>query len=127
MSKGSRREREFVDLCHNAGLPEVYRPATVRFGENDMYNHFDVQAVTQSAVTLAVQVKSNGARGINDWQQDTETFREAGWITLYACPYDNQGWRVVKVEDDEREDVVDERDVVGVELGSHVIEYLEKL
>jgi len=127
MSKGSRREREFVDLCEQAGLPEVYRPATVRFGENDMYNHFDVQAVTRARETLAVQVKSNGARGINDWQEQTQTFREAGWVTLYACPYDNQGWRVVKVEDDERTDVVDERSVTGVELGSNVVEYLREL
>jgi len=127
MSKGSRREREFVELCQQAGLPEVYRPATVQYGENDLYHHFDVQAVTQARETLAVQVKSNGARGITQWQQDTQTFREAGWVTLYACSYDNQGWRVVDVRDDEREDVVDERDVVGVELGSHVVEYLEGL
>jgi len=127
MSKGSRREREFVELCQQAGLPEVYRPATVQYGENDMYGLFDVQAVTQRLTTLAVQVKSNGARGITKWQEQTQVFREAGWVTLYACPYDNQGWRVVDVRDGERSDVVDERDVVGVDLGSHVVEYLEKL
>jgi len=127
MGKGSRREREFVELCHDAGLPEVYRPATVRFGENDMYGLFDVQMLSQSAVTVGVQVKSNGARGINDWQEQTQVFREAGWVTVYACPYDNQGWRVVDVRDDERTDVVDERPVTGVEIGSNVVEYLREL
>lgn len=127
MGKGSRREREFVELCQHAGLPEVYRPATVQYGENDLYHVFDVQAVTQRRETLAVQVKSNGARGITQWQEDTRVFREAGWVTLYACPYDNQGWRIVRVEDEQRTDVVDERDVTGVTLGSLVVEYLEEL
>jgi len=43
MSKGARRERQAVDLYQRAGMG-TYRPATVKFGENDVFGLFDLLA-----------------------------------------------------------------------------------
>lgn len=96
MSKGSRREREAVDLWQRAGFA-VYRPATVRFGENDVFGLFDLLAVSPSHDSVhAVQVKSNRATGIKAWSRQTWLWRSLGWRTFYAVPVDSQGWRVME-------------------------------
>jgi len=125
MSKGSRREREFVDLCHTARLA-TYRPATVQYGENDMFGLVDVLAFSPSHRKLmAFQVKSNGARGIEAWTRHTSLLRRLGMRTFYACPYDNEGWRVIEVDSTRHEDVVDERDVAEWSMGEGVVEWLK--
>lgn len=112
MSKGSRRERQAVEIYRKGGFM-AYRPATVQYGENDLYNVFDLLCVSPyTGAVDAVQVKSNGARGITKWTKDTKPFRKAGWLTLYAVPYDNEGWRIIDVRDGRR-DVIDERDTTG--------------
>lgn len=109
MSKGTRRERELVDLLQSAGMA-TYRPATVRFGENDMFGLFDVLALSPShADVYGIQVKSNRATGIRKWSNHTQLFRNLGWITLYAVPVDNQGWRLIECTSRGKFDIVDER------------------
>lgn len=109
MSKGTRREREFIQLLQAAGMA-TYRPATVQYGENDIFGLFDVLAVSPAHENVyAVQVKSNAASGINAWKRHTALFRRLGWITMYAVPVDSQGWRLIVCIDDDRRDVVDER------------------
>jgi len=123
MSKGSRRERQFVKLCHEARVG-TYRPATVQYGENDIAGLFDVLAFSpQHMQLMAFQVKSNGARGIEAWTRHTQLFRRLGWRTLYAVPYDNAGWRIVEVSSMSHLDLVDERGDGG-EMGSGVVEWL---
>lgn len=122
MSKGSRRERELVELLQKAGMA-TYRPATVRFGENDMFGLFDVLALSPNHENVyAIQVKSNRATGIRAWNRHTQLFRNFGWITLYAVPVDNQGWRIIKCEKGETEDIVDEREH-KCEMGTDVTTY----
>lgn len=126
MGKGSRREREYVDLCKRAGMA-TYRPATVQYGENDPFGLFDVFALSPShSAVHAVQVKSNRASGIEAWQRHTALFRKLGMRTFYAVPVDNQGWRVIECKDDVRRTVVDERDSTGV-IGDGVVEWLKSL
>lgn len=110
MSKGSRRERELVDLLQKSGMA-TYRPATVRFGENDIFGLFDVLALSPNHENVyAIQVKSNRATGIRKWTRHTQLFRNIGWITLYAVPVDNKGWRIIDCSENGNVDIVDERE-----------------
>lgn len=126
MSKGSRRERQAVELYQNAGMG-TYRPATVQYGENDLMGLFDVLAFSPAHKSVhAVQVKSNGARGITSWQRHTSLFRALGFRTFYLVPYDNTGWRLIEVTDENRRDVVDERtEQNGQTVGSDITAWLE--
>jgi Holliday junction resolvase len=122
MSKGTRRERELVELLQKAGMA-TYRPATVRYGENDMFGLFDVLAVSPSHTNVyAIQVKSNRATGIRKWANHTQLFRNLGWITMYAVPVDNKGWRLIDCSEDGNVDVVDERDSTSP-MGMGVLGY----
>jgi len=127
MSKGSRREREAVDLYQRAGFA-TYRPATVRFGENDVFGLFDLLGVSPSHDRVhAVQVKSNRASGIRAWARHTALWRRLGWRTFYLVPVDNEGWRLVEckaVHVDET--VMDERDR-DCAMGDAVVGWLRGL
>ncbi len=123
MSKGSRREREAVELLKRAGYA-TYRPATVRFGENDMWGLFDVLAIAPDMPPRAIQVKSNRAVGIRSWSRHTALWRTHGFVTEYWVPVDNQGWRVIECTDAGHHTTVDERDETGV-FGDRVVEYLQ--
>lgn len=122
MSKGSRREREAVELLKRAGYA-TYRPATVRFGENDVWGLFDVLAIAPDKPMRAIQVKSNRAVGIRSWASHTSLWRAHGYVTEYWVPVDNRGWRIIECTDAGRYDAVDERDETGV-FGDSVVEYL---
>jgi Holliday junction resolvase len=124
MGKGSDRERQYVDLCNRAGMG-TYRPATVRFGENDVMGLFDVLAFSPAHSAIhAVQVKSNRASGIRAWAGHTALFRQLGMRTFYAVPYDREGWRLIECRDDGRHAVVDEREL-SCNMGERVVEWLE--
>ena len=125
MSKGTRRERELVELYKEAGYA-TYRPATVRFGENDMFGLFDVLAISPEDPDVhAIQVKSNKATGIRAWTRHTQLFRNLGWKTYYAVPVDNQGWRLIECTRDGHRDRVDEREL-SCSVGTRVVEYLKE-
>lgn len=125
MSKGTRRERELVDLLQSAGMA-TYRPATVRFGENDMFGLFDVLACSPSHMSVyGIQVKSNRATGIRKWTSHTQLFRNLGWITMYAVPVDNKGWRLIECTRTGTVDVIDERDSNG-KIGEGIAEHFQK-
>jgi Holliday junction resolvase len=132
MSKGSRRERELVELLKAAGMA-TYRPATVRFGENDMFGLFDVLALSPShSRVYAIQVKSNRAVGIEKWGRNTQLFRSLGWETYYAVPVDNQGWKLLdpgmEPEDGRKSAAVllDESELDG-SMGEGVTEYFDRI
>lgn len=108
MGKGDRRERQAVSLLQRAGYA-TYRPATVRFGENDMFGLFDVMAMAPHRPPRAVQVKSNRATGIRAWTRHTSLWRAHGFLTEYWVPVDNRGWRVIAARDNGHMDVYDGR------------------
>lgn len=129
MSKGTRRERECVEAYQKAGWA-TYRPATVQYGENDMFGLFDIMAVSPDHCNPhAVQVKSNRAVGIRKWARHTALFRRLGFRTFYAVPYDNEGWRMIECVDTGPErsatwDVLDEREL-SCNFGEGLTEYLK--
>lgn len=127
MSKGNRRERQALQLYSEAGWM-AYRPATVQFGENDVFGLFDVLAVDPgSGRCHAVQVKSNSASGVRGWMRKVWPFRNAGWRPFYAVPHDGEGWRILAPprDDDSRAytAVVDERETDG-NMGEGVVRWL---
>jgi hypothetical protein len=95
VGKGSRREREAADLYQRAGYA-TYRPATVRFGENDVFGLFDILAIAPDGPFRAVQVKSNKAVGVRAWMAYTALWRAHGVVTEYVVPVDGEGWRLLQ-------------------------------
>lgn len=139
MSKGTRRERECVEAYQKAGWA-TYRPATVRFGENDMFGLFDLLSVSPDHCNPhAVQVKSNQPNGVGKWSGHTALFRRLGWKTMYAVPIDGEGWvlfdpeidpedgrRTCGIAYDEREDGrVDPDYPDKLNIGEGLTEYLK--
>jgi len=113
MGKGAKNEREAAHAFQAAGWA-TYRPATVRYGENDIFGLFDLLAVHPDRQRVrAVQVKTNGNRGITSWQRQTWLFRRLGWATDYLSRHDREGWVMTAVTDAKRCVVVDERDTSG--------------
>lgn len=109
MSKGDRRERQAVRIYQRSGFA-TYRPATVRFGENDMFGLFDLLAISPwHSHVRAIQVKSNSAAGVQDWANHTWLWRRHNWRTRYLVPYDDEGWRLIECTDDGHETLYDER------------------
>lgn len=124
MSKGTRREQQACEIYEKAGYT-TYRPATVQFGENDVYGLFDLIAMHPSRKPVYVQVKSNGARGITQWVKDAQALMPFEHATVhFAVPYDREGWRLIEVDSDGRETVYDERDDWDGKLGEGLANYL---
>ena len=98
-AKGTRREQEACEYMQRAGYA-TYRPATVQFGENDIFGLFDVLAVAPDLPLRAVQVKSNRAVGRRSWFDHTQLWRAHGFVTeLWVC-HDHEGWRVIRCDTD---------------------------
>lgn len=127
MSKGSKRERECRDLYAAAGWM-AWRPksGTNPFaGDPDVFEEFDVLAIQPFTGELhGVQCKSNAARGLRAFARRVWPYRGAGIRTLYAVPYDREGWRVVDVRGPGlNPNVVDERETDG-NMGEGVVQWL---
>jgi len=95
MSKGSRREREAREIYERAGY-WVYSPENSKFGDNDLWNLFDLAAVNVRYGQLRfIQVKSNGARGIRKWCHRAKHFNGLdSVVTDFVVPYDREGLAV---------------------------------
>lgn len=127
MGKGTKRERECRDLYASAGWM-AWRPKTGTnpfAGDPDVFEEFDVLAIQPfTGAFHGVQCKSNSARGLRSFARRVWPFRGAGIRTLYAVPYDREGWRVIDVcGPSETIDVVDERDS-SVNMGEGVVRWL---
>lgn len=121
--KGTRRERQAADLYKQAGYA-VYRPATVQFGENDIFGLFDLLAVSPCDPRVhAVQVKSNRASGVRAWCRHTSLWRSLGWLTRYLVPVDGEGWRLIEAGDGGHTTVFDGRECDG-NMGEGLVEFL---
>lgn len=106
MAKGAGNEREAHNLLSRAGYA-AYRPATVRFGENDMHGLFDLHAISiDDRPERWIQVGSNNSKNLGHifrkaWMFGSENTRVEVWRK-----YDGEGW------------VVDQASVGGVEESS---------
>ena len=123
MSKGSRREREAVELMKQAGYA-TYRPATVTYGENDVWGLFDVLAIAPDLPLRAVQVKSNRAVGRRSWFDHTQLWRAHGFVTeLWVC-HDHEGWRVIRNAQRGTQTVYDGRDS-NASMGDTLVQWMK--
>jgi hypothetical protein len=123
MGKGTRRERQAVELLQSAGYA-TYRPATVAFGENDLWGLFDVLAIAPHLPLRAIQVKSNRASGVVSWAENTQLWRSHGFLTEYWVPYDHEGWRVVRCLDSGNRTVFDGRES-GASMGDLLVQWIQ--
>jgi Holliday junction resolvase len=123
MGKGTRRERQAVELLQSAGYA-TYRPATVAFGENDVFGLFDVLAVAPHLPPRAVQVKSNRANGIRSWMDHTALFRSVGFETEFWVCHDTKGWRVLRPDETGHTAAFDGRES-GASMGDPLVQWLK--
>lgn len=95
MGKGSDNERRLCKAYQRAYW-WTYSPANVRYGDNDLFNLFDMVAFCPRTLTLdLVQCKTNRASGINDWFHDASPFSRTVTVnTRYAVRHDSLGWRL---------------------------------
>lgn len=109
MTKGARRERQAVEIYEAAGYT-AYSPENSQYGENDILGRFDLVAVKPDHPVEFVQVKSNGARGIEAMKVDLQTwFPLAAANCRYAVAHDREGWRLISVYPDGHETEYDGR------------------
>ena len=111
MTKGRRRERECARIYEDAGY-QTYRPPRARGGPTDVFGLFDLLAFDPGNGLRLVQVKSNGARGIEAFCEATYPFkRTPGLAPEMAVCYDREGWRLVVPSDrDSHVTIADERE-----------------
>jgi len=125
MSKGTRREKEACELYEQAGHT-TYRPATVQYGENDVFGLFDLIAVHPARKPRYVQVKSNRASGINAWMDDaTDLMPPKHAVVEFAVCHDREGWRVAQPAKGGYEWVYDGRSSQA-SMGDPFIDMLER-
>jgi hypothetical protein len=123
MGKGSRRERQAVDLLKQAGYA-TYRPATVRYGENDPFGLFDILAFAPHLPPRFVQVKSNNATGRRSWFGHATMFARHGITTeMWVC-HDADGWRVIQPADGGSHTVYDGRERDDA-MGAPLVKWLQ--
>lgn len=126
MSKGARRERQARELYEQAGF-NVYLPENSKFGDNDLWNLFDLAAfsTTQQPAYRFVQVKSNQARGIESWAGKARPFAGPQSVAVdFVVCHDREGWRLLQPTADSYETVVDGREQNG-DMGMPIVEYLD--
>jgi hypothetical protein len=125
MGKGTRREQQACEIYEEAGY-ETYRPATVQFGENDVFGLFDLIAVHPNRKPHYTQVKSNRASGIIEWMQEARDLlpREHAEIRFLVC-HDRQGWRMARPTPEGYEWLYDGRDS-GASMGDPLAEVLRE-
>lgn len=124
MTKGTRRERQCVQIYEDAGF-RAYSPSNVQYGENDILGLFDVVAVRPDRAPYFVQVKSNRASGINAWRVeclDVMPYRHSH--CCYAVPHDGEGWRLIGIDDNGHTTLFDGRDS-DTNMGDGLTEFLE--
>ena len=123
MSKGTRREQQACEIYEEAGYT-TYRPATVQFGENDVFGLFDLIAVDKGRKPRFVQVKSNRAAGINQWCRDVQALMPSEWaVSEFVVCHDREGWRLLQPVGEGYQTVYDGRDSDG-DMGEGLAEWL---
>lgn len=124
MTVGTRREREARDLYEAAGY-DTFSPPRTKFGDNDIFNQFDILAAKYAATPRLVQVSTN-ANGRKDFMVDAATFWSRGFVPEYIQVYKREGWRLMQPVDGtgEWETIVDDREHDGG-MGAGIVEYLK--
>ena len=132
VSKGYRREKQAKDLLEETGF-KVYRKPNTKYGDNDIYNLFDIVALDKKLNSWYIQVKSNSTAGalknIKKSLNYPDEYKFNSYFQVWVCK-DREGWMVYHLSDIFKEDewdfikVVDER-FKDECMGEGVLEYLK--
>jgi len=96
MTKGQQNETHAVKAYERAGY-WVYKPERAQYGDNDVFNLFDLLAWHPRRGVVMCQVKTNRAAGIRRWMKAVEPFRRTvGCRPEYAVRHDSDGWRLLR-------------------------------
>lgn len=121
--KGDRNERELVEYYEQAGY-QVTKCQNYRYGSTDWFGLFDLLAIESDSKIRFIQVKTNGAQGINDWVDKACRITPSEHVILdFAVKYDYEGWRLIRAENGSYETVYDERDI-DCKIGEGIQDYL---
>lgn len=126
-SKGDRRERQSKEILELAEFT-VETPNSTPYPQGygvDFFGLFDFIAFKNNKKPLFGQVKSNGARGIRSFSEkcmDVNFPFEYCNAQYWVC-YDNEGWRILNIYEDDYEEVYDGRDK-DVKMGEGAKEYI---
>lgn len=95
--KGRRNERKAREAYERAGW-WAYSPENASYGDNDLWNLFDLAAIDVRTGRLAfAQVKSNRAQGIRQWCNDTRPFDAVRGVQChFLVRHDREGWRLFR-------------------------------
>lgn len=121
--KGDRRERQAEKFYEQAGY-KTEKSQGMRWDRTDWFGHFDLMAVRKDEMRF-VQVKSNGARGIEDILRWAKRYLPAGIKLDMIVAHDREGWRLMHLwpDGDTYTTAVDEREM-DCNMGEGVVEYL---
>lgn len=126
--KGDRRERQAREILEAAGYT-VETPNATPYPQGygvDFFGLFDLMAFKEGEPPLFIQVKSNGARGIRSFSEkckDMDVPFEFVNVEFWVC-YDGDGWRRINIDSEGYENVYDERDESGINMGEGLEEDL---
>lgn len=121
--KGDDRERQAITIYEAAGY-EANRYYGTRFGDKDLFGHFDLIATRADGFRLS-QVKSEKADGIADINAWAREHCPRGVQLDMLVVHDRAGWRLIRCypDADTHVTVVDERER-DCNMGDAVTEYL---
>lgn len=125
--KGDRRESLGVDIFENAGFT-VETPNHVKFSNKDYFNLMDFMAVHPNTKVIFVQVKSETARNIREFEEQCkEIFSSEHTIVYYLVYHKREGWRLIEIDLDNGTHTVvaDGRDSTD-NMGVHITNYLQE-
>lgn len=119
--KGDRRERQAQTILEAAGY-NVEKPNSTPYQQQkvDFFELFDIMAVRPDKPVLFIQVKSNAARGIQDFHErciNQGIPFDNVKVEFWVC-HDGDGWRFFEITENGKSKTYDERDKSGKVLHS---------
>lgn len=108
--KGYRRENQCVKLLQKCGF-EAERSQNPAYSSGDYFGLFDVIAMRKDRKPRLIQVKSNRTDGAMKEILESEFIPETHFEVEIWVAYDNDGWRVERMNSGEWNTLIDERNV----------------
>jgi len=111
MTKGQDTEDKAQALYQSAGYM-AWQPPKAKYRSQDIFGLYDLLCVGLGRV-VAIQCKTNGARGIRGWSEDASMLDDSieGWHSEYAVRYPDEGWRILRPTGDGYETAYDGREI----------------
>lgn len=108
--KGYRRENQCVKLLEKCGF-EAERSQNPAYSSGDYFGLFDVIAMRKDRKPRLIQVKSNRTDGAMKEILESEFIPETHFEVEIWVAYDNDGWRVERMNAGEWTTLIDERNL----------------